>query len=381
MYKVNLKFFFFWIHFTLFIVQQLALPLFIVSLAKFSTALLYVIAIIVYSTYLKKKFSKVEIFCLYLLFVLVFAKLIFVLSFNIPLVYWSLFTLVLLKMDWNKNDFYKILNQVSVVYLIVALLITYSPLNFLSVYEERDLTNRFFQNFNRFIGIEGTPAGPDLLYTIVLIVNLNFKGLRSLLKIPTIFAILVILWTSSLSNLLALVIATIIYLLFPLRRTLSLILFFASGLSLYVIHRYGETFQIVIDQITSYRATIWLRASEKLILNNNVAEWLLGRDKMVQFENVFLEELEANPHNLSFFILQFFGIPTFLFVVSFLAYRIGKMQKNIFFFLSIFLIAYSITNPMPFTLRGNPLIMYTFILCFTINEKLIIKGNKNNPQL
>lgn len=379
---IKIKFLIFYIHFFLYVIQQLALPDSIVSIAKLCIALLYVVSLILYTSSLSRGFKNVELAFLGLLSILILFKFIFVFSLNIPLIYWVLLSIMVIKMDWTKQELLDLINQVSIVYFILVLLLNYTPLQFLSTYGERDLINRFFPSIGRFVGLEGSPAGPDLLYTLVFIFNLGSDWKKRFFKLPMILAIIVLLWTASLSNIVALILAMIAYLAYPFRVIYAFFLMICFAIAVYVANTNSSEVLLIMDQVTSYRTTIWVSICNSLLEENTYSQWLFGRDQLMEFVSVFGEGYDANPHNLSLFALQFLGIPTFIGLISLICYKIRIMELGQWYFLTIFLIAYGVTNPMPFTLRGNPIIMYIFILCFVMyNQNLAQAKNKASKML
>lgn len=370
---IRFKFLIFYIHFLLFIIQQLALPDAIISIAKLCIALLYVISLVVYTQSPGKGFTVKELIILGALAILVLLKFVFIYSFNIPLVYWVLLCLMVTKMEWTQQELLALINQVAIIYFVVAVVLNYTPFHFLSVYEHRDLYNRFIPQIGRFIGLEGSPAGPDLLYTLVFIFNLFSGWKKQLFKLPMILSIIVLLWTASLSNIVAMVLAVIAYVIYPFRSSYAFLLMMTFSITVYAANRFGSGVLLAMDQFTSYRTSIWVSITNSLVQENSIGQWLFGRDELMQFESIFGEGFDANPHNLSLFTLQFLGVPAFLSIVFLICYKIRTMAKGKWFFITMFLVAYGVTNPMPFTLRGDPMVMYVFILCFVMYTQDIKK--------
>ena len=363
-----IKYGIFGLHFVLFVLQQLLLPDILVALIKAAIGMLYVVGIIIIYVLPETKIRLYEILILTVLGGYVLLKLVFLQSLNVPLIYWVLAVLCISRMQWTKPEMLKLLNVVAVVYFITAVMLSYTPLKSIFNYEIRDLSNRFFPLINRFIGVEGSPAGPDLLYTLVLIFNLASMPFRkAILKLPVLIAILVLLWTASLSNLMSLVLALFVFLIYALRRFYVLFLSLFFLISTYIYNTFGLVASVVLNEITTLRAYIWVQVMEGLYSKNTVLEWILGRAELMEFENVGGETgYDANPHNLFLFAFQFLGIPLFAMLLFVLQDQVSKMPKKTNLFIFVFMIAYGVTNAMPFTTRGDPAILY--LLMFTLTS-------------
>lgn len=363
-----LKYGIFSLHFVLFVLQQLLLPDILVALIKASIGLLYVVGIIIIYVLPESKIKLYEILILTVLGAYVLLKLVFLQSLNVPLIYWVLAVLCISRMQWTKQEILKLLDIVAVVYFIIAVCLSYTPLKAIFNYEIRDLSNRFFPSINRFIGVEGSPAGPDILYTLILIFNFaNVPFRKAIVKLPVLIAILVLLWTASLSNLMSVVLALFIYLIYALRRFYVLFLALFFLISTYIYNTYGLVASVVLNQITTLRAYIWVQVLDGLMAKNTMLEWLLGRGELMEFENVGGETgYDANPHNLFLFAFQFLGIPLFALLLFLLQDQVAKMPKKANLFIFVFMIAYGVTNAMPFTTRGDPAILY--LLMFTLTS-------------
>jgi len=363
-----IKYGIFGLHFVLFVLQQLLLPDVLVALIKAAIGMLYVVGIVIIYVLPHTKVKLYEIMILTVLGAYILMKLIFLQSLNVALIYWVLAVLCISRMQWTRQEMLKLLDIVSVVYFITAVLLSYTPLQAIFNYEIRDLSNRFFPSINRFIGVEGSPAGPDILYTLILIFNLSsmpFK--KAIMKLPVWLAILVLLWTASLSNLMSVVLALFVFLIYALRRFYVVFLALFFLISTYIYNTFGLVASVVLNEITTLRAYIWVQVLDGLMAKNTLLEWLLGRGELMEFENVGGETgYDANPHNLFLFAFQFLGIPLFALLLFLLQDQVAKMPKKANLFIFVFMIAYGVTNAMPFTTRGDPAILY--LLMFTLTS-------------
>lgn len=363
-----IKYGIFGLHFVLFVLQQLLLPDVLVALIKAAIGMLYVVGIVIIYVLPHTKVKLYEIMILTVLGAYILMKLIFLQSLNVALIYWVLAVLCISRMQWTRQEMLKLLDSVSVVYFITAVLLSYTPLQAIFNYEIRDLSNRFFPSINRFIGVEGSPAGPDILYTLILIFNFSsmpFK--KAIMKLPVWIAILVLLWTASLSNLMSVVLALFVFLIYALRRFYVAFLALFFLISTYIYNTFGLVASVVLNEITTLRAYIWVQVLDGLMAKNTLLEWLLGRGELMEFENVGGETgYDANPHNLFLFAFQFLGIPLFALLLFLLQDQVAKMPKKANLFIFVFMIAYGVTNAMPFTTRGDPAILY--LLMFTLTS-------------
>lgn len=363
-----IKYGIFWLHFVLFVLQQLLLPDVLVALIKAAIGMLYVVGIVIIYVLPHTKVKLYEIMILTVLGAYILMKLIFLQSLNVALIYWVLAVLCISRMQWTRQEMLKLLDSVSVLYFITAVLLSYTPLQAIFNYEIRDLANRFFPSINRFIGVEGSPAGPDILYTLILIFNFSSMPFRkAIMKLPVWIAILVLLWTASLSNLMSVVLALFVFLIYALRRFYVAFLALFFLISTYIYNTFGLVASVVLNEITTLRAYIWVQVLDGLMAKNTPLEWLLGRGELMEFENVGGETgYDANPHNLFLFAFQFFGIPLFALLLFLLQDQVAKMPKRANLFIFVFMIAYGVTNAMPFTTRGDPAILY--LLMFTLTS-------------
>lgn len=363
--------FFFWLHFSLYVIQQLNMPDSLIAVAKGMIGGLYIVCILLLLVEYKVRLRKFDLVFLGFLFFFVALKLLFLFSVNIALIYWGLCFFCISKMGWEFGDFIKTLNQSAVVYFVLAILFTFSPLKVFFSYEIRDLENRFFPSINRFIGLEGSPAGPDIFYTLVFVVNLYKRGILALLgNVPFLVSIVVLLWTASLSNLVALLLAGIVFLFYRFRFLSVFVLLNFFLISNFIIEKYGTEAELILNGITTLRANIWMQVGHNLSEDNRFVEWCIGRSELIEFISVGGEKvLDANPHNLGLFAFQFFGVPLYLLFVLVISWYVSRVPKGVSFFILAFMLSYSITNVMPFTTRGNPVIIYLFILCLLDHVK------------
>ncbi|MFV0220635.1 hypothetical protein OBK23_13325 [Empedobacter falsenii] len=379
------KLFFFWSHFILFVLQQLNFSESTVSLLKFSIGSLYAVCILLLLVFYKVRLSLKDLVLIGIVTFFVIAKILVLKSINIAVIYWLLCFFCFSKMNWKFEEFLKLVNYAAIAYFVVSILLVYGPLKGYFSYEVRELENRFIPSINRFIGIEGSPAGPDLFYTIVLVMNIYYKKFKYLFFSPAfIIACLVIVWTASLSNLVSLALAILVYLCYKFRIIAITVLFCFFLISTYLINRYGYSMEFILNTVTTLRANIWLQVLTNMSNFNTFEEWVFGRIELMEFLSVGAgsELYDANPHNLGLFAYQFLGVPLFILLVYLLVKYISKIPKGIFFFIIAFMISYSVTNTMPFTTRGNPVIIYLFAFClfnYNQNEKRLSNTVSQRP--
>ncbi|QIH31569.1 hypothetical protein [Sphingobacterium sp. DR205] len=284
--------------------------------------------------------------------------------FNSQIIYPFLLILYTSLIRLQKSDINWMIRVTPLLYLIINMIMIYSPLNFLTQYSIRNLEGRGLIGLDRMIGISGSPAGPDILFTCVLIYTVFSIDKKNLIDRINIFvSLFVLLWTSSLSPVFSAIIAMLVV-IFPKQKKWVSFLSMTFWLGLIYIYRSSsENIQILLKTLTSLRVRIWDDIWKGMYREFDLWNWLFGRDKMVEFVGLN-EKIDANPHNAMLYLLEFSGIIGVIVVIWFVLNRVGQINNanKISLFLTILLLYYLSMSPIPLTMNGDPIILYLLFI-------------------
>src|SRR5690554_5076808 len=326
-FPVSILYFVFITHFLLFFLQQIKIGETFIVVARGASFVIYGILLLLIFVSIKKTISFKEILFIFVVLFFIILKFVYLNSFNTILIYWFLLFYCLWSLQITFNLLFRLINVSAILYFLIALLINLTSFKYNLLTDFRDLDNRFVLTIHRFIGLEGTPAGPDIFYTIVLLFNIyKYKSYKILLKIPVIISIIVIIWTASLSNLVSLLLALCVYFVYRIRVFTFLLIVFTSTVIAYIFSQGDFSTQVALNNITTLRSHIWYQIWESLLFQNTFEEWIFGRDELIKFFYVGERVVDdGNPHNLYLFDLQFLGVPLFVITLLVLSRLIYKM--------------------------------------------------------
>lgn len=371
----------YWIQFILFFISQL---IFInADYIRIITIIIqaFVISLIVINKY-KYKVTNIILFnfilCAIILDVIISRKL------NVHMIYWLFSYLIIINLDVEEDEIIKLLNNTCIIYLILSIFLNYTSLRAISIYAEREfLQNKFLSNINRFLGIEGTPAGPDILFILVLYINIFRNRFDSKLKKYILFfiSIIVIIWTSSLSPIVGIVISIPILILSKNNKFIcnlyTIILLNYNYIIAIIYNRGDENLRLFLNKITTWRANLWGNILNELRYENSVVDWILGRKELIEVAHI-KGTFTNNPHSIGLFILQFLGIFGFVCINLFIITKILKIKNSSIKIILISMMIYMNTNTFPLTIRGNPIFLYIFIYYlnyYKLEEEVNISEN------
>lgn len=365
---------FYWVHFILFVMTKL--NIFVSNYVRVPILFMYLVGVFLILTK-NSKFKKIEIINSKIKLILVFGfymmlNVLIMKFLNVYIIYWVATFIFIKELRFTKNEIFTLINKTAIVYLVLAILLNYTPLKALSWYEIRQISNRFVPFVHRFIGISSTPAGPDILYFIVIINNLILnKGKSKYFYI--ILGFIMVIWTASLSPFMSLA-GAIIILPFTSRKVIKII--YGSMLWLYqfpviLIYAVGSVeIRHILNVFSTARAMIWYHVYLNLLEKSSFAQFIFGRKELVEFWKS--KVLVNNPHNFSLIVLQFAGIIGYIIIISFITSKFQKLQDKYIIFIVSLLMIYSSTNTYIFTIRGNPIFIYILIAyLFSRNESKI----------
>jgi len=282
-------------------------------------------------------------------------------TFSVHILYCVITFIIIKELKFTRKQVLYLINKTAIIYLLVSLVLNYTPLNFLSLYNNRQVSNKFLPLLlYRLLGIEGTPAGADIFYSIVLISNIVLNKTKNKRFYITLSAIILV-WTSSFAPILSIAGALLIL---PFTNNKLAKAGFGSMIWLYqfiIIFIYSFGFvklNNLLNLFSTLRARIWFRMYWSLIENNTLATWNLGRKALVDFVN---KTTTNNPHNYSLFLLEFAGIPMFIIIIAIVTIYYMNMKDKYMIFIVTILFIYASTNTFIFSIRGNPIFIYILV--------------------
>lgn len=346
--------FIYWIHFIFFIlinVNTKNQKYYIVYVL-----LMYILAVIINLDY--KKCSK-RIFYMSFLIIIIFLKQIFYEKklYNFP-IYTLLFIDYFLSQKYviKEKKLIKILNTSFIFYLLIIFVRDY-----FNLIEVRHILNRFSFISMRFVGLEGSPAGPDLFFFNVFIVNLYRKGN----KIFSILGFFFFLLTGSLSPIVAFILANM---LIHFKKFEISIIFFGNFVIAILFQIFKES-QKWFNKFSTYRIEIW----SKMIYNKiheNLFSIIIGSN--IEY-NIFISNGRnfTNPHN--YYINLFLKGGIFLVVLYYfiIKRKYIKIKEKSIKVIIILQLIYMMTNWYILGISANPMNIYIlyYYLFVKIGEK------------
>lgn len=354
---------FYWVHFILFVMTKL--NIFVSNYVRVPILFMYLVGVfliliknskVVNTKILNSKVKLVLGFGFYMILNAVIMKVL-----NVYVIYWVVTFVFIKELKFSSDEILSLINKTAIVYVIIAVLLNYTPLKALSWYDIRILHNRFIPSIPRFIGISSTPAGPDIFYLIVLISNLVLNKGKSK-YFYMILGFIVLVWTASLSPIMSLAGAILIL---PFTRNKVIKIIYGTQLWLYqfimiVVYAFGsEWVRHILNMLSTTRSMIWYHLYLNFMEKSSITQIIFGRRELVDFWH-FLK-LINNPHNFSLIVIQFAGIIGYGIIIIFATYNFQKLQDRYTIFMVSLLMIYSSTNTYIFTIRGNPIFIYILI--------------------
>lgn len=366
MFSENIFFIIYWFHFMIFILSQFK----VFSFLEGTMTLVYPIIYFIILLFLKEQ--KKIVFLMVLLVLEIILSVYYNMYIQNFIIYYLFFFLVNRKIRIKFSYLLNILNRTLIIYFLITLIFNYFLQGKYSVYIIRNLSGKIISNIDRFIGIEGTPAGPDILSTLVLIACLLWANKNKVVNcFRVIFSFAVIIWCSSFSNVAAIILSLPVFITKSKKIIIGYILFITilfhkliAGLFFYTTFS-GKK---ILNTLTTFRASIWSQILNKYNESLSGVEKFIGSKKLVEFIH-FNGELNDNPHN-TFLLLEIKSGYIFTYLVYFyILSRIFKLLelkdiKKVFVILIILI--YATSNSTILTARGNPIIIY--ILYYILNN-------------
>jgi|GEM_PF-1226101 len=363
----NKKEIFYWIHFILFTINNQNF-----SFVNYSRAALLGMYIcgFIYMVIKKPEFKLPPKWMLLLFAGYIILNMVTTRTVSVHIIYLAVTFIIINQFNFSKSELLALINKTAIIYFLLAVLLTYSPLKFLSVYGPRLIVNKIFPHLlYRFIGIEGTPAGADIFYVIVLISNILNKTKNKYFYIT--LSLIVLVWTSSLAPVVSIIGALLIL---PFAKNKVMKITYSTFLWLYqfiviIMYSFGTVrLRYILDVCSTWRARIWFNMYYGLIEKNSIAQWILGRKDLVEFSHR-TDTIINNPHNFSLFLLQFGGILTYCIIIFIITMHFKNMRDRYMIFVVSALLIYASTNTFIFTIRGNPIFIYILVMYLTAFQK------------
>ena len=377
-HSCNKKEILYWIHFVLFTISNLNFGF--VNYVRATILLMYVCGFI-YITVKKPEFKLPSKYILILFGVYIILNALFIKTISVHIIYLAVTFIVLREFKFSKSELLSLINKTAIVYLVLSLILSYTPLNTLSVFGPRQIANKFFPHLLfRFMGIEGTPAGADIFYVIVLLSNIFLNKSKSKYFYITL-SLIVWGWTSSLAPVVS-IIGTLLILPFTKNKVVKIA--YSGMLWLYqfiviIMYGYGTlSLQYILNVCSTWRARIWFNMYWGLIQHNSMTQLLLGRKNLVEFSHR-TDTIINNPHNFSLFLLQFGGIITYVIIIAVATMYFKNMRDKYMIYVVSALLIYASTNTFIFTIRGNPI--FVFILVMYLSSGKEPRLAKREPKL
>ncbi|HEY8803601.1 MAG TPA: hypothetical protein VIM42_00545 [Clostridium sp.] len=356
----NKKEILYWIHFALFTISNLNFSF--VNYVRATILVMYLCGF-VYMTVKKAEFKLPSKYILILFGVYIILNALFIKTISVHIIYLAVTFMIIKEFKFSKSELLALINKTAIVYFILSVILGYTPLNSLSVFGPRQIENKFFPHLFRFIGIEGTPAGADIFFLIVLLSNIFLNKAKNKYFYITL-SVIVLLWTSSFAPVVSIIGALLIL---PFTKNKVAKIIYSGMLWLYqfiVIIMYGfgtVKLQYILNVCSTWRARIWFNMYYGLIQYNSMALWLLGRKELVEFSHR-TDTIINNPHNYSLFLLQFGGIITYIIIIGVATLYFKNMRDKYMIFVVSALLIYASTNTFILTIRGNPIFIYILIM-------------------
>lgn len=342
----------YWNHFIIFI-----LLFFFPNFQKYFMSLLlleYIVSIFFKS----RKETKTLIFFISIVFIILIKQIVLEKKiYTFPIYTLIMLTYFKLNEKIEEKEIISLLNKTFYIYIFFVLLGDY-----LKILPEREIGNRFLTGINRFIGIEGSPAGPDLLFFNVLLLNIKQKKNKIMFILGTIFYLL----TGSLSPIASYVVALLLVNL----KKIGLILIFFGTFFIGIVCHFFDKIQIALNLISTNRVEIWTEFLFK-IFNEKIINILFGIGKVIEV-TIGNGKIYENPHNFYINLLLKAGIIVYIyyFYNIYIDYKKIKQKKIIVIILTQLI--YMITNWYILGITANPIIIYIlyyYLFIYSKNKK------------
>lgn len=272
-----------------------------------------------------------------------------------------IYNFLILSYFYNKKiqekNFIKLININLILYLIVTIISKYI---FLLNY--RILENRFELLDYRFIGLEGSPAGPDIFFLNIVLINFFRKGN----KLFGVLGFILYIATGSLSPVIAFILSLF---LLPLKRLAIMLIISLTPILTFLYANFIEIREI-LNKLTTYRIEIWGKFLSEF-LKNNIFILFFGEKNKIDIL-ISNGRSYTNPH--SFYINLF--LEGGIIVLILLFYIVNKFYQNKnenskrIIILTQFL--YCLTNYYSLSQTGNPITIY-ILYFYLLNENTIYK--------
>jgi len=356
----NKKEVFFWVQFVLFFLSNINTH--VENYVRVTILAMYVLGL-VYMVLKNPKFKRPPTYLIVIFTLYIILNTIFIKTFSVHIIYCVVTFIMIRELKFSNKELLSIINKAAIVYLVLSVLLGYTPLRFLSIYDTRLVVNKFFPHLLfRFIGIEGSPAGPDIFYLLVLISNIVLNKNKNK-YFYIILSIAILLWTSSIAPIFSIVGALI---LLPFIKNKVMKTMYSVLICLYqfiVIFIYGigsADVRYVLNTASTMRARVWFNMFSDLLIKSNPIQWMLGRKGLVGFENT-VGYFINNPHNYSLFIMQFGGLFIYATIIFILTLHFRNMNDKYKLCIVAALIIYASTNTFILTIRGNPIFIFVLV--------------------
>ena len=367
-HSCNKKEVFYWIIFTLYVFSNLRISF--ISSVRAGILLMYCL-VVIYLVIKNPEFKSPPKYILIIFGLYIILKVLIIKDLSVHIIYCIITFIAIKELKYTKSEILSLINKTAVVYFLISMILNYTPLNVLSIYDTRFIANKFFPQLYRFLGIEGTPAGADIFYLLVLISNM-FLNKKKNRVFYIILSVVVLVWTSSFAPAVS-VIGGLIILPFVNNKVMKItysIMIWTYQFIVIFIYSFGiENVNQFLNVGSTWRARIWFKMYWSLISNNSLAQWNLGRKTLVSFVN---KTTTNNPHNYSLFLLEFGGIPMCIIIVVIATMYFKNMTDKYDIFIVAALLIYATTNTFILGVRGNPIFIFVFVAYLTASNK----GNK-----
>ncbi|HEY8803600.1 MAG TPA: hypothetical protein VIM42_00540 [Clostridium sp.] len=359
-HSCNKKEVFFWVQFILFFLSNINTHG--ENYVRAAILAMYVLGLL-YMVFKNPDFKRPPTYLIVIFGLYFILNTIFIKTFSVHILYCVMTFIMIKELKFSNKELLSIINKSAIVYLILSVLISYTPLRVISIYDTRLVVNRFFPHLlYRFMGVEGSPAGPDIFYVLVLISNIVLNKKRDKFFYITM-SLLMLVWTSSLAPLLSIVGALIIlpFSRSKITKTAYSVLLWLYEFIIIFIYSYGSGgIRNLLNVASTLRARIWYNMYYSLIGHSTFLQWNLGRKGLVNFEHSPHYNIN-NPHNYSLFLLQFGGILTFIIIVVIATIYFKNMRNKYKIFIVSALLIYASTNTFTLSIRGNPIFIFVLV--------------------
>jgi len=374
----NKKEIFFWFQFVLFFLTNINTHA--ENYIRAAILAMYVVGLL-YMAYKNPDFKRPPRYLVVIFVLYIILNTIFIRTFSVHIIYCIVSFLMIRELRFTNKELLSIINKTAIVYLIISVLISYTPLSVLSIYDTRLVVNRFFPHLlYRFIGVEGSPAGPDIFYVLVLISNIVLNKTKNRYFYITL-SIMLLFWTSSLAPILSIVGALLIlpFINSKLVKSAYSVMIWLYEFVVILIFSYGsEAVRNLLNAASTLRARIWFNMYYSLIQHSTLLQWNLGRKGLVNFEHSPHYNIN-NPHNYSLFLLQFGGILTFIIIMVIATMYFKNINNKYKIFIVSALLIYASTNTFILSIRGNPIFIFvlaTYLSSGNEQEREVEYNNK-----